>query len=64
MTAKVCKRYVQKLFQQEEPNRHDEDLPAADIILYVTQKFSWPDHLNTDTPTHPHHGAFYVSVSP
>lgn len=54
MAAKGCKRYVQKLFQQEEPNRHDEDLPAGvhysicHSQIFLARPF---EHRHTHPPT-------------
>lgn len=62
MIAKGCKRYVHKLFQQEEPNRHDEDLPAVVHYSICHSQIMLARPLE-HTHTHTHHGAFYVSVS-
>lgn len=53
MIAKSCKIYVQKLFQQEEPNRHDEDFPAG-VHYSICHSQIFLARPFEHTYTHPH----------
>lgn len=67
MIAKAVKDMSKNYFSKSNLIDMMKTCELVSISLYVTHKFSWPDHLNTPTPTHTHtsthHGAFYVSVS-